>query len=126
MKIFVSVIIAGVIIGGAILVTRGNSSTPLSGNGVTVVDGIQIITLHAKGGYSPRVSIARAGIPTILRISTSGTFDCSSSVRIPSLNISKILPNTGSTDIDLGTPPAGSLQGTCSMGMYPFEIQFNE
>ncbi len=93
-------------------------------NNVSVVDGKQIIEINAKGGYTPRKSFAKSGIPTILRFNTKGTFDCSSSVRIPSMNISKILPQSGVTDIDLGTQKTGTLNGSCGMGMYPFEIEF--
>ena len=52
------------------------------------------------------------------------TFDCSSFVRIPSLNIPKILPPSGTTDINIGSPQVATLYGTCGMGMYPFEIDF--
>ena len=89
-----------------------------------VVDGKQIIEISAKGGYQPRKSIAKAGIPTIIRFDTKGTFDCSSSVRITSMNISKNLPQTGSTDIDIGDSKLGTLKGSCGMGMYPFEVEF--
>ena len=92
---------------------------------VSIVNNVQIIELQAKGGYSPRLSKAIAGIQTILRLNTNGTFDCSSTVRIPSMNISKNLPQSGTTDIDLGTQKAGKLNGTCGMGMYPFEIEFS-
>lgn len=124
----ISIIVAGLLIGGAIML--GGKGTPQSGipvvaaNNVSIVDGKQIIEIHAKGGYQPRKSVAKAGIPTILRFDTSGTFDCSSSVRIPSMNITKILPQTGTTDIDLGNPQLATLQGTCGMGMYPFEVDF--
>ena len=91
---------------------------------VSIVDGKQIIEINTKGGYSPKLSEAKAGMPTTLRFKTNGTFDCSSSVRLPSMNISKILPNTGSTDIDLGTQKLGTLSGTCGMGMYGFAIEF--
>ena len=99
-------------------------SSELLADNVSVVEGKQVIEIHARGGYQPRKSIAKAGMPTVLRFETSGTFDCSSSVRIPSLGISKILPQTGTTDIDLGSAQVGTLQGTCGMGMYPFEIDF--
>ena len=91
---------------------------------VSIVDGKQIIEINTKGGYSPKLSEAKAGMPTTLRFKTNGTFDCSSSVRLSSMNISKILPNTGSTDIDLGTQKLGTLSGTCGMGMYGFAIEF--
>ncbi len=124
----ISIIAAVVLIGGAFVLSQGNSSsqteTGVAANNVTVVEGKQIIEIKAKGGYQPRKSIAKTGIPTILRFDTSGTFDCSSSVRIPSMNISKNLPQTGSTDIDLGTQQVATLQGTCGMGMYPFEVEF--
>jgi plastocyanin domain-containing protein len=133
MKPAIAIIIAGVVIAGAIFFTRSTNST-LQTQGtaqeaenvqnVTVVDGKQIIEIKAKGGYSPRVSIAKANLPTILRFNTNGTFDCSSSVRIPSMNISKVLPNSGTTDIDLGNSKLGTLQGTCGMGMYPFQVEF--
>lgn len=93
-------------------------------NNVSVVDDKQMIVLKAKGGFSPIHSIAKAGIHTILRLDTNGTFDCSSVVRIPSLNISENLPLSGSTDIDIGEQKIGTLQGTCGMGMYPFDIKF--
>lgn len=95
-------------------------------NNVTIENGKQIIEIDARGGYTPRSSVAKAGIPTVVRFNTAGTFDCSSSVIIPSMKISKILPQTGATDIDLGTPKAGPLSGSCGMGMYPFDITFVE
>jgi plastocyanin domain-containing protein len=84
------------------------------------------VTIEAKGGYSPKVSTAKAGIPTKLVIKTDGTYDCSSSLVILSVGYQKILPQTGEETIDLGTPEAGTpLQGTCSMGMYNFVINFS-
>ncbi len=122
----ISIIAAVVLIGGAFMLTRTNSDTTqvANANNVTIVDGKQIIEINAKGGYQPRKSIAKAGIPTIIRFNTKGTFDCSSSVRIPSLNISKSLPQSGATDIDIGEGKLGTLQGSCGMGMYPFEVEF--
>lgn len=127
MKTAIAIIIAVGIIGGAILLTKSgsnNSQEASNISNVTIVDGKQIIEIKAKGGYLPRVSIAKADTPTILRINTKGTFDCSSSVRIPSMNISQVLPNSGTIDIDLGSPKFGVLNGSCGMGMYPFEIEF--
>ncbi len=95
-------------------------------NNVSVVDGKQIIEIKAKGGYSPRITTAKANLPTILRFNTNSTFDCSSYIRIPSMKITKILPQSGATDIDLGSQKVGKIQGTCGMGMYFFEIDFQE
>lgn len=125
----ISILVVTVLIGGAMFLTRESSNSDdginVPAHNVSVVDGKQIIEIRAKGGYQPRKSIAKAGIPTILRFDTSGTFDCSSSVRIPGLGISKILPQTGTTDIEIGLAKAGTLHGTCGMGMYPFEVVFS-
>jgi plastocyanin domain-containing protein len=122
----VAIVIAGLMIGGTILFTnRGTESQQVvKADNVSVVDGVQIVEINARGGYQPRVSVAKAGIPTVIRFNTKGTFDCSSVVRIPSMNISKFLPQTGSTDIAIGTGQIGTLQGSCGMGMYPFSIDF--
>jgi|SRR3989344_7640854 len=124
-QVTVSIFIALVLIVGAFLLSRGSAkSSNGATNNVSIVDGKQIIEIRAKGGYLPRKSFAKAGAPTILRFDTNGTFDCSLSVRIPSLGISKTLPISGVSDIALGSQQAGVLYGTCGMGMYPFEIDF--
>lgn len=125
-KTVLAIIIGIGIIGGAAFFVEKSAlkeaDAPI--NNVTIVDGTQIVEISAKGGYSPYKSVAKAGIPTIIRFDTKGTFDCSSAVRIPSMNISQTLPQTGSTDIDIGIQKVAILQGTCGMGMYPFEIDF--
>ncbi len=121
-----AIVLAILIIGGALMYANkgsGNSDTAPANN-VTIVDGKQIIQINVKGGYQPRKNVATAGIPTIIRFDTNGTYDCSIAVRIPSLSIAKNIPPVGSTDIDLGTPKAGTLRGMCAMGMYSFEIEF--
>ena len=99
--ILIAIAVSVVLIGGAVMLSGGNSNVPtekvVNENNVSIVDGNQIIEIDAKGGYLPRKSVAKAGVPTIIRFNTTATFDCSSSVRIPSMNISKILPQTGST-----------------------------
>ena len=125
--IIISIVVVLVIILGALMLTSGKNSQSVvdePANNVTIVDGKQIIEIKAKGGYSPYESIAKANMPTIIRFNTSGTFDCSSSIRIPKMNISENLPRSGSTDIDIGTQPTGLFEGTCGMGMYPFNIKF--
>lgn len=90
-----------------------------------IKNSVQYVTITARGGYSPRQSSAKAGVPTKLVVKTNGTYDCSASLVITSLNYRKMLPNTGETVIDAGTPKAGDvLQGVCGMGMYSFAIDF--
>ena len=132
----ISIIIAGLVISGAIILsknisnngqysnTRNTNNETTNASNVSIVDGKQIIEINVKGGYSPIKSIAKAGISTTLRFNTRGTFDCSSYIRIPSKNILQSLPQTGTTDIDLGTTTVGIIGGTCGMGMYPFQVEF--
>ena len=123
--IAIAVILAGLIISGAIILSKSSSAdNTVPVDNVRVVDGRQIIEIGAKGGYRPQRSVAKAGLPTTLRFATNNTFDCSSAVIIPSLEISKFLPSNGQTDIDVGKPSVGKLRGSCSMGMYPFEVVF--
>lgn len=121
-----SIIIAALLIGGAFLLTQKGSNTQdaVPANNISIVDGQQIIDITAKGGYSPRTSTAKAGIPTILRFHTSSTFDCSSAVRIPSMGVSKNLSSTDTYDVPVLDPKVGPLIGMCGMGMYPFQVNF--
>jgi plastocyanin domain-containing protein len=131
MKIFFWILVAVTLLVGGYLAKQlffqGGSSTQVSEEknvrNVTESEGKQYIDIQAKGGYAPRVSIAKAGMPTILRLRTESTFDCSSQVRIPSLNVSQSLSPFGVTEVDLGVLKPGILQGACSMGMYSFEIR---
>jgi len=106
--------------------TKNNPPATASVDNVEMKDDVQYVTLTAKGGYSPRVSEAQAGVPTKLVMKTDGTYDCSLSLVIRSIGYQKVLSQTGEEIIDLGTPEAGtSLEGTCSMGMYSFKINYN-
>lgn len=127
--IALSIIGASVLIAGAIALSGTNSNTspntaPI--DNVSLSEGKQIVEIGVKGGYSPRLSVAKADISTILRMKTEATFDCSSALTIPSINYQKNLPPSGITEIELPPQKAGTtLQGMCSMGMYNFEIAFN-
>jgi plastocyanin domain-containing protein len=93
---------------------------------VYVENGIQYIDIAARGGYTPNLTNAKGNQETVLRITTKNTFDCSSAFFIPQLNITKNLPQSGVTEINLGKVVSGTkLVGTCSMGMYSLSINFN-
>lgn len=125
----VSIIITlGLIVAVGIIFTGGskikNSDQAVQNSEIR--DGVQYITIDAKGGYSPQMSTAKAGIPTKLIVKTNGTYDCSASLVVWDAGFQKILPQTGETEIDIGTKNAGeTLQGVCGMGMYNFQINFS-
>ena len=124
------IIIGGFLIGGAIIIfgNQGNAENPPSPSvdNVKVIDGVQIIEISAKGGYLPRITSAKAGLPTIIKVETRATFDCSSAISIPSIGYRANLPPSGRTEIEIPVQePGATLQGLCSMGMYNFKINFN-
>ena len=123
----IAIIIGSAFVLGAFILTRGNASpadSPPVSN-VTIEDGKQIVTISAKGGYSPRMTEAKADMPTTLRVETRGTFDCSSVLAIPSMNYQENLPPSGISEVEIPPQKADStFEGLCGMGMYRFEIAF--
>ena len=126
-SILISIAISATLIGGTLYYFVQNSAS--SGGGaaqsqnIEVRDGVQYVTITAKGGYSPLSSLIASGLPTKLVVKTNGTFDCSASLVVRSLGFQKILQSTGEEVIDLGVPKAGEkIQGVCGMGMYSFQI----
>lgn len=125
-----ALIIVGVLIFGVFVfqggVNGGKINTVASDVEVaTVEDGVQYIDITAKGGYSPRVIQAKAGVPTKIRVTTKNTFDCSSALVIPDLQFQTYLKPTDTVEIVVPVDKAqGIVQGMCSMAMYHFEIRF--
>lgn len=133
-RIVSSLILAAGIIGGALVVTRGANNVSRSpvpareatANAVYMEGALQVIEVTAKGGYRPNSIVARAGVPTVLRMRTQSTFDCSAAFVIPDLGIRKMLPPSGVTEFTIPAQKQGSeLRGLCGMGMYSLVIAFN-
>ena len=83
----------------------------------TVTDGHQEVVVTASdSGYSPRVSAIAAGIPTTLIVRSDGAAGCVRAFVIGETET--VLPESGDTRIDLGTPTPGTLRYACGMGMY--------
>ncbi|MFG2873631.1 sulfite exporter TauE/SafE family protein [Streptomyces sp. NPDC048337] len=94
---------------------------------VTTANGTQTITVQARtNSYAPASITAAAGVPTRLVVATRGTNGCVRSFVVPDRGVQEVLPVTGDTVIDLGTPKAGVLAFTCGMGMYGGEIRFQQ
>ena len=110
---------------------RVQNHTPVANVSVAsaTVDGTagkQVIEVTAKEGYQPQEILAKADMPAVLKMKTEGTYDCSSTVIITSLNVRTTLPPTGETEIDIPAQKAGTrVVATCGMGMYSFEIKFD-
>lgn len=95
------------------------------GPNIVMENGTQVILISAKGGYTPRSVTAKAGVPTVLRIKTENTYDCSIALNVPKLKFRQVLQPSGTVDIPVSESQAkGTLQGVCSMGMYSFAVTF--
>lgn len=107
----------------------GGESDPVKNNNSPaspkIENGKQIIEIRAKGGYTPEETVAQADIPSVIKMKTQATFDCSASLLIPALGFRTFLPASGVTDVPVpAQKPGTTLTATCGMGMYSFRIQF--
>lgn len=69
-------------------------------------------------GYKADVNTLKVGVPVTLTLNTNGVTGCARAFTIPTLNIVKVLPQTGTTTIQFTPSQTGLLTYTCSMGMY--------
>ena len=129
MKNILSIALGGILLVSIVLFFASTGENPQTANpitNITIVGGKQIISISAKGGYSPKVTEAKADMGSVIKVTTQGTFDCSSALIIPSLAYRKNLPPSGETEIELPAQKVGtSIRGLCAMGMYNFVVNFN-
>ncbi len=127
-NIITAIIIGFVVVSAAVFYSGDRTATTEINPPITaVIDASdkQIIDIAARGGYSPRLVVAKAGIETIIRVVTKDTYDCSVSLVIPKLEYRKFLTSNGTEDIIVPAEKAkGTLNGLCSMGMYSFKVVF--
>ncbi len=105
------------------------ASTPAAGGATPMIavqeSGRQVIAIKVKEGYQPREVTAKAGVPLVLKMQTSGTFDCSATFAIPALGIREHLDPTGEKSIEIPAQKSGdTLTGVCGMGMFSLVIKF--
>jgi uncharacterized protein YdgA (DUF945 family) len=101
------------------------AETTANTSNVKVEEYLQTIEISAKGGYQPLLTVAKANLPVVINITTNETYDCSTSVVIPSINYRARLPFTGTTTVNMAPQqPNTEIVGTCGMGMYSFKIKF--
>lgn len=76
----------------------------------------QVVITASESGYSPRITKITAGLPTTLIVHSEGASGCVRGFVIK--DNETVLPETGDTRIDLGTPTKGDLSYACGMGMF--------
>lgn len=121
----ISIVVAGLLIGGAIMFGSGSSDSWQESN-VSIQNGTQVVEITAKGKYAPRLTTAQANMPTVLKVKTQGTFDCTAALTVPAVGYKAMLEPTGVAVIEIPPQKTGSVvQGVCAMGMYSFQVKFN-
>ena len=90
---------------------RPTAVAAVMGNG-----GVQRIHVEVKGGYAPAVIRVRAGSPVRLDFQRNETNPCTEEVVIPDFGIRTYLPAHRTTPVSF-TPPAGTYEFACGMGM---------
>ncbi len=86
---------------------------------IKIENGYQIVKIDVfSKGYKADTNTLKLGVPVKLTLVTNNVLSCARAFVIPSLGISKVLPVTGSVDVEFTPTKEGILTYTCSMGMY--------
>lgn len=81
--------------------------------------GKQEVTINVTSrGYQTNINTLKVGVPVKLTLITNNVLSCARAFTIPALNFSKVLPVTGTTEVEFTPKTIGLLTYTCSMGMY--------
>jgi len=90
-----------------------------AGQTAAVTGGVQDVTIAVRSnGYTASATTIKRGVPVRLTLTTDNTQGCVRAFTIPDLNLSKVLPVTGTETIEFIPPKVGRLAYSCSMGMY--------
>jgi sulfite exporter TauE/SafE/copper chaperone CopZ len=113
--------LAGISVPGAAPVADAATSPAVVG-----AQGVQELTTYQDlDGYSPGNVAISAGIPTRWTVESRDARSCAAFLVVPELGIQVAL-RKGANEIELPPLPAGTLNYTCSMGMYGGQITILE
>lgn len=82
-----------------------------------VENGVQVLTVAVKGGYSPNVIEVEQGMPVRLLFDRQEAGDCSSRVVFPDFKVNQTLPAYATTAVDFTPRQAGEFGFACGMNM---------
>ncbi len=88
----------------------------LAGRTAAAATGAEVV-ITVKGGYSPSVIRARAGMPVRLVFDRQDTSGCSEEVVFPDFGIRRFLPTGQKTAIEITPPKPGRYEFMCGMSM---------
>ncbi len=80
-------------------------------------DGVQVVRVGVKGGYSPDLVEVRAGVPVRMLFDRQETGECTSRVVIPGFRINQLLPAHATTAVEFLPDAEGDYRFACGMNM---------
>jgi Cu+-exporting ATPase len=82
-----------------------------------LADGVQVVTVTVKGGYTPELIEVGPGVPVRLVFDRQESGDCSSRVVIPAFNVNQALPAFTATAVEFLPEEIGEFGFACGMNM---------
>ncbi len=88
-----------------------------------LVDGVQVVEVTVKGGYSPDVIRVTAGVPVRMLFDRQESGDCSSRVVFPDFHVNQELPAYATTAVEFLPQEPGDYEFACGMNMIRGRLQ---
>jgi plastocyanin domain-containing protein len=88
-----------------------------AGTVAQLADGVQVLHVTVKGGYSPDTLVVKRGRPVRIEFDRQETSSCSDTVVFGDFGISRPLPAFKTTPVELNPDRPGSFEFTCGMNM---------
>jgi Cu+-exporting ATPase len=96
---------------------------PKKSSQAALADGVQVITVTVKGGYSPDVIQVASGVPVRMLFDRQESGDCSSRVVFHDFRVNQALPAYATTAVDLLPEKPGDYEFACGMNMIHGRLQ---
>ena len=80
-------------------------------------EGVQLVRVSVKGGYSPDLIEVRAGVPVRMLFDRQEAGDCSSRVVMPDFKVNELLPAYATTAVEFVPQTVGDFRFACGMNM---------
>ncbi len=82
-----------------------------------IEDGVQLVRVGVKGGYSPDLIEVRVGVPVRMLFDRQEAGDCSSRVVMPDFKVNELLPAYATTAVEFVPREEGDFRFACGMNM---------
>ncbi len=113
-------VIDGVVLVGALVLTGLGAwyfFGPKKYHQAELAEGVQIMRVTVKGGYSPDVIQVAPGVPVRILFDRQESGDCSSRVVFPDFHVNQALPAYATTAVEFLPQEPGEYEFACGMNM---------